>query len=173
MTAAHAHDGFEAVVVGLGNKDRGDDAVGAAVAHAVDALHLPGVSVIEHEDPTALLDLWEGRDLAVIADAVTSGAEAGTIHWIRTGPERPPLSPRARGRTAGGTHAIGVAEVVELARALGRLPARVVLVGIEAARFDHGEPLTPSVAASIDDAVRRIREMLQAVSQGCAADVPR
>jgi hydrogenase maturation protease len=61
-------------VIGLGSPDRGHDAVGHWVARRVARLYLPGVSVVEHEDPTGLIDLWSGSDLAVWVDAVRSGA---------------------------------------------------------------------------------------------------
>ena len=53
----------------------------------------------------------------------------------------------------GGTHAFGLAEAVELARALRRLPQRLVLVGVEAVGFDYGAPLSPEVAAAVHGAV--------------------
>lgn len=173
MTREPPH-GFGAVVIGLGSEDRGDDAVGAVVARAVAGLRLPGVTLVEHEDPTALLDLWKGHDLVVVVDAVCSGSPPGTIHWLETGPDSGPLTERAWTSTGrGGTHAIGLAEVVELARVLGRLPARVVLVGVEAAGFDHGEPLSPPVAAAVDAAVVRIRDAFHTITNEVGADVPR
>ncbi len=50
-----------------------------------------------------------------------------------------------------------MAEAVELARVLGRLPARTVVFGIEGGSFEIGDRLTPAVAAVIEptaDAVR-------------------
>ena len=55
------------------------------------------------------------------------------------------------------THHVGVAEAVELARVLGRLPGRTVVFGIEGGSFEIGDQLTPAVAAAIEhtaDAVR-------------------
>jgi hydrogenase maturation protease len=117
------------LVVGLGSPDQGDDAVGLEIARAVEALDLPGVRTAVHEDPTALLHLWEGFDEAQL----------------------PPESWAATGR--GGTHAFGLATAVELARVLGQLPSRVTVVGIEAASFAQGTALSPEVAASVEDAV--------------------
>jgi len=142
------------LVVGLGAQDRGDDAVGAAVAGAV-AVRLAGVAVVVHEDPTGLLDVWAGHDPVVVVDAVRTGAAAGTVHHLETVTAGLPI----RSGHAG-THAIGLAEMVELGRALGRLPERLVVVGIEAERFDHGAPLSPAVAAAVPVAVRRVCEEL-------------
>ncbi|MFA6575487.1 MAG: hydrogenase maturation protease [Nocardioides sp.] len=161
------------LVIGLGSPDRGDDAVGPAVARSV-ASRLPGVAVVDHEDPTSLLDLWAGHDPVVVVDAVRSGAPAGTVHWLETGPAAAPVSTRAwRHSGHGGTHAVGLAEMVELGRALGRLPARLVVVGIEAEGFDHGAPLTPRVAAAVPVAAARVCDAVTAARREESSDVPR
>ncbi|MDP3893351.1 hydrogenase maturation protease [Nocardioides sp.] len=161
------------LVIGLGNPDRGDDAVGAAVARAV-AAQRPTVEVVEHEDPTAVLDLWAGHSPVVVVDAVRSGAAAGTVHRLATGRGGPPISTQAWAHVGqGGTHGIGLAEIVELARALGRLPERLVVIGVEAERFDHGAPLSAAVAAAVPVAVEQIGRELERVDDLEAHDVPR
>ena len=40
-----------------------------------------------------------------------------------------------------------------MARALHRLPRRLVLIGIEAGGLDHGEPLSAQVSAALEPAV--------------------
>jgi hydrogenase maturation protease len=156
---------MSALVVGLGSTDRGDDAVGSEVARAVAAQGIASVRVVEHEDPTALLDLWNGYDVVVVVDAVLSGAPAGTVHELETGEGAGPLPAQTWAATGrGGTHAIGVAEAIELARALHRLPARVVVVGVEAAGFEYGAPLSPSVAGAVPLATARVAAVLQEVT---------
>ncbi len=143
-----------ALVVGLGSPDRGDDAVGPIVARHLAALRLPAVQVVEREDPTALIDLWSGRDLAIVVDAVCSAGIPGTLMVVESGVGRAPLPDDAWNRTGrGGTHAFGLAAAVELSRALDRLPRRLVLVGIEAGRLGHGEPLSTPVSAAVEQAV--------------------
>jgi len=56
-----------------------------------------------------------------------------------------------------GTHAFGLAAAVELARALHRLPPRLVLIGIEAGGLEHGEPLSAPVRAAVQQAVEATR----------------
>ena len=161
------------LVVGLGSPDRGDDAVGRAVVRSVTA-SLPGIAVVDHEDPTSLLDLWDGHDPVVVVDAVRSGAPAGTLHVLETGAAGAPVSEGAWTHAGhGGTHAVGLAEMVELGRALARLPGRLIVVGIEAASFDHGAPLTPRVAEAVPAAAARVCHEVAAVSRERAADVPR
>ena len=127
--------------------------------------------MVEHEDPTALLDLWSGHDPVVVVDAVSSGVPAGTLHHLETGDASPPLPESAWSDTGrGGTHAFGVATAVELARALHRLPARLVVVGVEAAGFDYGAPLSDAVAEAVDAAVARVLSELG--PKGVAGHVP-
>jgi hydrogenase maturation protease len=46
--------------------------------------------------------------------------------------------------------------VIELARALDRLPPQLVLYGIEGAGFAAGAALSPEVEAGVEEAARRI-----------------
>jgi len=145
------------VVIGLGSPDRGDDAVGPEVARRVADLRLAGVTVVEHEDPTGLIDLWDTADLAVVVDAVRSGSAPGSLLVVEAGADAGPLADRAWARTGrGGTHAFGLAAAVELGRALHRLPRRLVLVGVEATQFEHGTALGAPVAAALDAVVATV-----------------
>jgi hydrogenase maturation protease len=127
----------------LGSRYRGDDAVGLLVA---DRLRAAGAAVLECDDePTRLLDAWAGLDLVVIVDAVSSGVAAGTVHRVEAG--EGPL-PRDLGLAS--THAFSVPDALELGRALGRAPRRVVVIGVEGKAFGMGDPVTPAVAAALD-----------------------
>ena len=57
------------LVIGLGSPDRGDDAIGptvaAAVAGVVAERQMPGVHVVEQEDPTALVELLDPHGAAL------------------------------------------------------------------------------------------------------------
>ena len=139
-----------AVVIGLGCAHRQDDAVGLLVARRVAATH-PELRVLELDDPTALLDAWAGADTAVVVDAVQAGGEPGDIVVVDLG-----ATPVPAGRWAGGgTHALGLAAAVDLARALGALPRTLVLVGVDAAGLSAGTPMTAAVAAAVTDAASR------------------
>jgi hydrogenase maturation protease len=153
------------LVVGLGHPDRGDDAVGGVVVREVERVAGPRVEVLEHEDPTDLVLLWEGRDRVVLVDGVCSGGTVapGTVHVLHTGAGRPPITSEAWARTGrGGTHAFGLAAAVELARAMGRLPDDVTVVGIEVEDLEHGAPLTPMVASAVPDAALAVLDAVPA-----------
>jgi hydrogenase maturation protease len=144
------------LVVGLGHPDRGDDAVGTAVANRALALLPPDVGVVQHEDPAGLIDIWSGSDLVVISDAVRSGQPPGTVSVLNAG-----TAPLRIGTGAGGTHEFGLAEAVELARALDRLPPQLVIIGVEAERFELGTPLSPQVAAAVEPAAHAVAEVIR------------
>ncbi len=159
------------LVIGLGSADRGDDAVGGHVARAVAALADHRVVVTQHVDPTDLIELWTGHDRVVIVDATCSGARPGTLRRLETGAQQPPLPEAAWARTGrGGTHAFGLAAAVELARVLRRLPAHVTVVGVEAATFEPGAPLSPAVAAAVRTAVAAVLDAVAAPPETRAAE---
>jgi hydrogenase maturation protease len=139
-------------VIGIGNAYRGDDAVGLAVARALRTGAPAGVEVLELEgEPTSLIGAWEGCEAVWLVDAVSSGSPPGTVH--RVDAIREPV-PAAFARTS--THHLGLPEAVELARAVGSLPRRLVVYGVEAASFDAGEGLTPAVEAAVERVVAAI-----------------
>ena len=108
------------LVLGLGNEWRGDDGAGLEVARAVRAIAPPGARIVEFEgEPSSLIDAWAGEREVVLVDAVSSGAPPGTV--LRPDLLREPAPISAFPRS---THHLGVAEAVELARALDRLPGR-------------------------------------------------
>lgn len=135
------------MVIGVGNAFRGDDAVGLVVARR---LRERGVEALEQEgEPVALLEAFADRDAVVLVDAVRSGAAPGTVHRVDVSNAALP----AELGGASSTHLLGVGEAIELARALARLPARVVVFGVEGERFDAGDELSPAVAAAVEPVV--------------------
>jgi hydrogenase maturation protease len=128
--------------VGIGNPLRGDDAAGLLVAARLRDLSPPGLRVAELEgEPVDLVDAFGSADEVLVADAVSSGAEPGFVHRFDAG-----VAPLPALLAGPSTHALGLPEAVELARALGRLPERLVVLGIEGARFDAGSKPRPEVA---------------------------
>jgi hydrogenase maturation protease len=141
-------------VIGIGNRWRSDDGAGLEVVARLRGTLPDEVELLECEgEPTALIDAWPDADVVWLVDAVTSEAPAGTLHRIEVGEQ--PL-PAELFRTS--THHFGLAEAVELARSLGRLPERLIVVGIEAERLDVGEGLTPAVAEGVERATATLRE---------------
>ena len=144
------------LVIGLGNAYRGDDAVGLVVAERCRRRLPADVRVVESEqEPSRLLDAWEGAGAVFVVDAVVSGAPAGAVHRYDATTTALPA-----GVFRSSTHAFGVGDAVELARALGRIPRSVIVYGVEGADFGAGAPLSPAVAAAVDAVVSRLEEEL-------------
>ena len=137
------------LIIGLGNPDRGDDAAGILVARRLAEL---GVEAFQHRGGTLdLIEIWQNVDCAVIVDAVISGAAPGTVHaWDAQFTEWRDKMFRSS------IHMFGLADAIELARALDRLPKRLMIYGIEAAQFVAGAPPSSQVLAGIERAAEQI-----------------
>jgi hydrogenase maturation protease len=57
---------------------------------------------------------------------------------------------------------MSVADALDLARALGRAPARVVLIGVEGRAFGMGDPITSEVEAAVRGAAAEVLRVLEA-----------
>jgi hydrogenase maturation protease len=149
ISLAHAPEsGYRAwlALIGVGNRFRCDDAAGLEVASRLRATHPPGCRILEEEgEPTSLIEGFALVKEALVIDGISTGAEPGTLH--RFDATAGPL-PAELFRSS--THALGVADAVELARELDRLPARLAVYGIEGENFETGEGLTPAVEATVD-----------------------
>jgi len=153
-TADSAAPRLRIVCVGIGSPLRGDDAAGLLAAAAVRAADLPGVTVVESTgDGAALLDVFAGADAVYLLDAAQAGGPPGTIHRVDA-----LARPLPRGLFAASSHLFGAAEAVEMARALGQLPPRLVIYGVEAADFTLGAPPSEAVAAAAHEAAQRVIE---------------
>lgn len=140
------------LILGCGNDDRSDDAAGLLVVRRLRDL---GIDAYE-SDALSLLDAWSGAREVVVVDAVVSGAPPGTItSWDAA-------APLAAGEFRCSTHNLGLAEAIELARVLGRLPAKLTIYGIEAKCFERGG--VPS--AEVREAVPRLAAEIQRIFRG-------
>lgn len=138
----------------IGNRDRGDDGAGHEVARLLAAEPLDGANVVEiGGDCVSLLDVFDHARAVVIVDAVKSGAPVGTVHRVDAAARPLPFA------TAGtSSHALGVGEVIELGRVLNRLPATLVVVGIETAVLDVGSARSRNMPAAVRQAAALVRQ---------------
>jgi hydrogenase maturation protease len=146
------------IVIGIGNPDRGDDAVGVQVARQVAAARLD-VLTLEFDDPSEALDAWDPQDTVIVADAISSGGTPGDIQVIDVIGHRLP----AGNWSAMGTHAFGLAAIVELARSLDLMPRKLVVVGVEAVQFNHGAPMSEAVLAAVPAAAEAVLTVVDAL----------
>jgi hydrogenase maturation protease len=159
------------VVIGAGNPFRGDDAVGVTFSRRFRALAPDGVDVIELTgEPATVMAAWSGAAVVFVVDAVDGGRtgkpgrgrfDAG--HIIRIEAHEHPLPVRL---FRSSTHALGVAEAIELARALGQLPPELVVYGIVGGSFEHGEPLSAAVDEACETVLTTILEDINRIRRG-------
>jgi hydrogenase maturation protease len=148
------------LVAGIGNSDRGDDGLGPAVISRLRGEVPEGVRILECSgDVLALIQEWAGFSTVIVVDAAAPLGQAGRIHRLDLTGEPLPVA-----FACSSTHAFGVAEAVELARSLGRLPSHLIAYLVEGSRFDIGAPFSPAVAKAADRVAERILVELSRIS---------
>lgn len=169
------------IVIGVGEEFLHDDGVGPAVVAELRRLAAAGRVPREVRlttafgEPTELIELWRGAELAIVVDAAAADPQAGlvageTMRWeVATGMEAPDVPLIAPNPTA--THALGPGAAIALAGVLDRLPGRLVLFAVVGADFSLGPGLSAPVAAAVrrvarDIATELAREGPSARSEG-------
>lgn len=145
------------LIIGIGNRYRGDDAFGCIVASELVGTIPPNVRCIEHDgEPAALMECWRGAEKVVLIDAVSSGAEAGEIFHFNLAQQSLPEEFNLYS-----THAFGVPQAVELARALKKLPPEISFIGVEGECFEAGQELSSALAKAKDAVIAEIIDLLE------------
>jgi hydrogenase maturation protease len=101
----------------------------------------------------SVLDLpmhWGPDDRVVIVDAAAPAGHPGRVTDVDA------LAQHLVAPSTASTHTVDVGAAVELARALGRMPAELSIVGIEGASFGFGDELDPAVLGAARLVVARI-----------------
>ena len=144
------------LVAGVGNVLRGDDGFGPAVTERLG--HLPeGTEVIETGiGGIALLqELMVGCDGLVLIDAMDRGAQPGTVFVLEPDVAETEHIPDV--------HLANPDRVLMMAKTMGVLPDRVVIVGCQVADVDElGQGLSPAVEGALALAVTKIEETVNA-----------
>ena len=123
----------------------------------MDRLYQNGFSCIEHSgEGTGLINLWENHERVLIIDAMRSNQPPGTIRLINANRQQIPTD-----LFHYSSHQFGLAQAVELAKTLNRLPTRLWILGIEGANFDYGEQLTPTVEDAMDEAMQQAIALME------------
>jgi hydrogenase maturation protease len=141
------------VIVGcVGNVLRGDDGFGPAVAERLRDLP-DGVEVVETGiGGIALLqELIAGCDGLILIDAIDRGKKPGTVFVIE--PEV------MDGEHEADVHLANPERVLTMAKAMGALPERLLIVGCQPAEIDELErKLSPAVERAVDVAAARVKD---------------
>jgi hydrogenase maturation protease len=155
------------LVAGIGNIFMGDDAFGVEVARRLAERPLPaGVEVGDFgiRGIDLMYALGEGYDAAVFVDAVPRGESPGTLSVIE-----PELE---EGDATIDAHGMDPVKVMSLARQVGNVPERILVVGCEPAVRMTGDEeevvgeLSEPVRAAIDDAVGLVESVIKELMEG-------
>jgi hydrogenase maturation protease len=140
------------IVIGLGNPDRGDDAVGAIVAQKlVGRLPADVALLARSNDVLSLIEDWAGFDALVCVDASAPMGSPGRIRRIDLTADELP-----RDMSFTSSHAFGLADAVSLARMLQLAPQDIIVYAVEGCCFDASAPVTAEVTTAANEAAHRI-----------------
>jgi hydrogenase maturation protease len=145
VTAASAAD-RRAVIIGVGNEFRRDDGAGPQVVARLRG-RVPEAAdlLVSDGEPTRMIEAWDGAGLVIVVDAVRAEpAVPGRLHRLV-------LDQATAGPSASvSSHGLGLDDAIGLARALDRMPGRLIVHAVEAGDLSQGTGLTLAVAAVID-----------------------
>jgi hydrogenase maturation protease len=166
--------GARVIVIGVGTEFRCDDGAGPAVVSRLRGTVPADVELLCSDgEPTRLMETWTHAAVAIVVDAVSGGdAAPGTLHRVvvpepASAKSAAPVPGRAASMAApASSHGLGLSAAIELSRALSRLPARLILHGVQGEAFGYGQAFSPAVAAAIDDLTARVRADVLSVSAG-------
>ena len=141
------------LVIGLGNEFRGDDGCGPLVARLIAQKRRTGVRVLSSPgDGSGVVLEWGDINAAFVIDCVRSGSSPGKI--FRFEPLIEDIPEKVLRPTS--SHRLALTQIVRLAQALGRMPQRLIVYGVEGGEFAHGSKITPAVAEAAEQVTDRI-----------------
>lgn len=150
------------IIAGFGNTLRGDDGFGVEVIRRLAEENTAPADVVIMEVGTAGIrlaqELLTPCDFLIIVDAMNRGGVPGTVYVLAVDDVEEVSSVDI--------HVAVPSQALSVARALGALPPKIVMVGCEPMQVDemtcdlNGE-LTPPVRAAVDVALRRIHDLLR------------
>ncbi len=154
------------LVLGLGNILLKDEGIGAHVAQRLQQRSLPGnVEIVDAG--TAALDvllLAEDIDKLVIIDAMRAGGKPGTIYLARMPAEETRQLTQFLAQQDGwkiSLHQAGLLDALAAAKAIGRVPEEIVVVGVEPAEVDYGLELTDEVEQKIPEIIDMVLKEIE------------
>lgn len=153
------------LVVGVGNVLRADDGFGVAVARRLAERDLPaGVTVAETGIGGIHLvhELMAGYDALIVVDAVDRGRPPGSVLVIDAEvTDVGDLPPDARHDLLADMHLATPERALMVARAVGVLPERTIIVGCQPAETEElGVGLSDEIAAAVDVATEEVERCL-------------
>jgi hydrogenase maturation protease len=156
--------GGRPLLIALGNLYRSDDAVGPKLLEDLGRKLTGRVEIVHHNgDPSDLIDLWNQRDVLIV-DAAPLDDDAALIVIFD------PLSGKqgladGRGHVTS-SHALSLAEALELGRLLDKLPQSMRVVAVAGEDFSFGEELSLRARRGMAAASRWIVDNIEGSTKG-------
>lgn len=142
-----------AVILGVGNRLKGDDAVGPLLCERLSGKLSAKVIDAGTAPENYLRPIREaGPDLLLIVDAVDFGGEAGQIRLFKPGQIR---------RFAFSTHALSLHLLIDMLRRERKV--HVYVVGIQAAHTTLGRDLSPAMRGAMETLVDTFTELFRPI----------
>ena len=154
------------IVAGIGNIFMGDDAFGTEVAQRFLRMGVPdGVRTTDFgiRGYDLAYALTSGYDVAILVDATSRGGAPGTLYLIE--PDLAGLE-SAQGQAAppmADAHSMEPLSILRLAKRMGELPKRILVLGCEPATLGGDEGhlgLSERVEDAVEPAIERLRSLL-------------
>jgi len=148
-------------VIGVGNRLRGDDAIGPLLIDALAGWPDSQLELVDAgSDALGILEFLEGRPHVIIVDACQMGRAAGSV--VEIDPlqidlilKDDPIS----------LHGLGLAESIKMAESLHMLPEDLKIIGIEPESIQFNGSLSIPVQRALKMAVDIVKDKLNRVSQ--------
>ena len=149
------------LIAGVGNIFLGDDGFGVEVIKRLTLESMPewvrvadfGIKGIH----LAFELLDKKYEAIILIDAAPRGGEPGTVYLIE-----PDLSEISE-NSSHDAHAMDPESVLDAVRSLGEIPGKVYIVGCEPACTEEGMGLSQQVSRAVEEAVRLILEIVDAI----------
>lgn len=145
---------MKTIFIGVGNGFRRDDGAGLYIVRQL-RKKLESITTISfaesHGEGSSLMEMWQSFDKVFLFDAVMINGEPGKRYYLQASRENIPTD-----FFKYSSHAFSLAEAVEMARVLGKLPESLEVYGIEGKDFSHGEELCPEVLHSCHELIEEI-----------------
>jgi len=153
------------LIAGIGDRLMGDDGLGPIIIDRLKSLDLPPCAEVEDYGTSLmelLMDLPE-FDALIVVDAFRRGGPPGSVYVIEIKEEDlEDVTPETASVVASMTfHELSVEAVLALAKALGILPGKVLVIGVEPSRIEFGESLSDQVGKVVPRVVDIVVRVLR------------
>lgn len=147
-------------IIAVGNSLYGDDGIGAAVLEEVRAgKSFPAAELLDMKtDALAMIDHFDSEGLHIIVDAVKMGKSPGTV--VSFSPDDVDMVMQWDQLSL---HGFGLAETFAMAKQIGKLPEKTIVIGVEPEQIDINNGLSAAVEQSVATVITKIAEVAENV----------